>query len=161
MVTEKEIIRGGIGVTRDETLKTYLQTCCAILYYDKENLRGLAHAVVPSKFERFYRLGDTIPSDFIVTPEQAAVVLLEEIVKNGANRKNLNAGIFGCRQHVIGYENSLEAEKVVSGLNIPVVHRLTSTPYDIDLTLGPISILAKLIDTDSKNSVRNLYLPYR
>ena len=160
MANERQVLGGSIGITRDETLRAYLQTCCGILYYDRTGLNGLAHAVVPSEFERWYSEGSNLSSDFIATPGQAAETLLEEMVKHGANRDNLRAGIFGCQQHEIGYGNALEAEEVISSLKIQIARRVTATPYDLDIILGPTNILVRVIDPNTRSHVNNIHLSY-
>jgi len=102
------VSQGELEISRDDILSAPFQTCCGIVYYDKNVLKGLAHAVVSTEDEELYRMGAEIPQDAIVTPQQAANRLLEKMIVNGT-RDDLYAAIFGCRNDVLGVKNAKEA----------------------------------------------------
>jgi len=162
MSDKKQINVGGIGVTRDETLKAYLQTCCAIVYYDGTGLKGLAHAVVPSELEEIYRLPGGIEENFIITPKTAAQRLLEEMIKEGAKKEDISAGIFGCSSEIyLGSENAREGNRAVLELGIPLKYPASAALYNTDLTLNTTDILVKSLEVGSRNLVINeTHLPY-
>tara|TARA_Y100000310_G_scaffold342435_1_gene445686 strand:+ start:1220 stop:1681 length:462 start_codon:yes stop_codon:yes gene_type:complete len=143
---------GGLEVTREDDLAASLDTCCGIVLYDGKGLRGLAHAPVPSEMEHHYRSALQLPDGYIVTPEQAAKTLLEEMVgKYGADRTDLHAGIFGCRFDPIGNANALEAKETLHDLRIPVIHSYTRTFYGTMLNSTPEFIAIEPINGAAQN----------
>ena len=118
---------GDIVVSREPViLKTILGSCVAVCLWDKK-LRsgGLNHCLLPQDPGASEK-----PSNYCFS---SVDMLVETMIKQGSNKSNLCAKVFGggkvmsvlSRSFNIGEENVSMAKKKLSGHGIPVISEFT------------------------------------
>jgi hypothetical protein len=106
-------------ITEKEPMALDLDTCCGIVFLSSKT--GVAHACVSSN-EIGISEGEKDITDFIITPRQAIMTLLDRMTSSGIQKKSINAGIFGCKYSQTGVENYMEAYRILTGLKISIFH---------------------------------------
>lgn len=105
-------------------IQTILGSCVSVCFYDKINgVGGLNHFMLP-----FWN-GSGLPSPKF--GNIAIEKLLQSMIKEGAREENIKAKIFGgaavlnlqSNAPLIGERNIHLAEKMLLGLNIPIVNK--------------------------------------
>ncbi|HSH36713.1 chemotaxis protein CheD [Schnuerera sp.] len=129
-----------------------LGSCVGIALYDKYNkIAGLAHVMLPSSKEI---KNNENKSKFVDTGIE---LLIEKMIKEGANKKNLTAKIAGGSQMFsfnnnssilkIGERNIIATKKKLKELNIKILSEDTGGNYGrtIELNTEDGSLLVKTI----------------
>jgi len=144
----QNVPHGFIGIYQGKRLTAGLQTCCSLTYFDSRENLGVAHAIVPSRFQRLYELSEPDSRKRIITPQQGAEALLEELIERGANRSELMAVILGGSiSDSVAVSNFVEAMKATGALGIPIVFNGWGRSDLLQLSVTPESIVTTQFDS--------------
>ena len=115
---------------KDELISTVLGSCVAVVLYDAKNgVGGMNHFMLPEKTAR--DVDENTSAPITRFGDQAIKSLIEEMVKAGAEKENLEAKVFGggnvfnlqesATRKNVGDSNINYAHKKLAALHIPIV----------------------------------------
>lgn len=147
---------GEIAVTREPAvLETILGSCVAVCLWDtREKIGGLNHFLVPSGLGRADR-----PNLYGITSIRS---LVEQVLNLGADRRNLQARIFGGGSilkpledlFTIGAENVKIAREVLGEFGIPIVNDFIGAECGIRISFNTLSGEVSVICFDHESGRR-------
>ncbi len=119
----KNLVRGEIGLIRNNPLKMGLQTCIGTIIYGN-NLVGAAHGLIPKG------IGSNYDNPLIIIP--TGIEKLASLIKSkGAKKEELKALLFGGKidSSRIGVKNAKQARETLERLRIPLKMDFTKKIY--------------------------------
>lgn len=147
---------GQFYVTKDnEAITTTLGSCVSACIYDiTAKIGGMNHFLLPVQEQESPQLADY--------GNWAMEFLINEIIKNGGNRKHLQAKIFGGSEvvHIPGHNNIGKGNiefvlKYLATEGIPVINQDLGGPYARKIIFEPLkgSVKLKHLSTESLRPV--------
>jgi len=162
MKQNKYVFKGKLGIINNGgSLSAGFDTCSGIVLYNNGGLRGLAHASLPSGSYQGFTPGSIefmrqSPGE-LITPTEATEALLEEMLKQGADKSGLRAMLFGCKPDgFIGVGNEFESRRIIKNLGIPLIEDYSGRPanQDIFLTQEGIDLFLEYPDNCKEERIR-------